>query len=178
MISQTDRASGMFIKMIRLLKKLWNRPELRVFIEYAIFTAISTALGLTLRYILLAHCGEYSFDLFGRAHTITVDDDLAYIVYYVVGVVVLYLLKWCHSKGIRARSFIPRLIGFVAVNAVSLFVGRAALKLMVGLGINRELAFWLTTPVTLAVNFLGNRVIVFKDADDREVSEIKEGTGR
>ncbi|MBE6753738.1 MAG: hypothetical protein E7559_05230 [Ruminococcaceae bacterium] len=157
--------------MKRIFSKIWNTPELRILLKHSIFTAISTICGLALRYWLLSGGGRHTF--FG--HSFVVSDNAAYMVYYITGIVLLYLLKWLHADGVRGRSFLPRLIAFSALYTVSMFAGNALLSLLTSrTAIGEELAFWLTCPVTFVINFLGNRLIVFFDAENRESSKIRE----
>ena len=160
--------------MFGAIKRIWSKPELRLLIKHSIFTGVTTACSLILRYLIMAHLGVYHPVMFGRTLTIELTDDLAYIVYCVSGILILFLLKWFHADGVRGRSFLPRLLAFSALNIMSMFVGFFLLGVLTGrLGLGDELAFWMTCPLTFAINFYGSRIIVFCDAENRESKKIR-----
>ena len=161
--------------MRAFINKIWNTPELRILLKHSIFTAITTMCGLAIRYILLAFEGEHTVAIAQRTLSFEITDNGAYMAYYISSVVLLYLLKWFFADGVRFRSFVPRMLAFFALYFVSMMTGNVLLSLLTDrCGINAELSFWLTCPVTFAINFLGNRVIVFCDAENRESKKIKE----
>ena len=139
-----------------LIKKLRAKSELWTLLQYLIITGVTTGIGLGLRYILL---------------TYGVNDNLAYTAYYVSSVIFFYLWKWAVSEGKNARSFVPRFLGYCALNAVSVLAGNWLLSVLLGWGLSGELAFWLTCPFTFLINYLGGRLVVFKDFDDRSAAK-------
>ena len=158
-----------------LLKKLQANGELWVLIKHSLLTGLSTLISLLLRYaLLLFFRGSHELTVLGRSFTVTVDDSLAYLVYYISGVVLMYLFRWFTASGVRVRSFLPRLVAFGALYTVSMLAGNALLGVFLGWGIHSELAFWLTCPVTFLINYLGSRLIVFCDSDSRQVKQLKE----
>lgn len=140
------------------ISKLRANSELWTLLQYLLITGVTTGIGLALRYILLR---------FG------INDNLAYTAYYVSSVILFYLWKWAVSEGKKASSFLPRFLGYCALNAVSVLAGNWLLSILLGWGINGELAFWLTCPFTFLINYLGGRLVVFKDFDDRSAEKNK-----
>ena len=144
-----------------------TKGELKTLIKYLVMTAVTTGLGLSVRYLLLHYCrGIHQLSLFGHSVSINVDDNLAYTAYYVSSVLVMYLWKWFDSEGKKAGSFIPRFLGYCALNAVSVVAGNLLLSVLLGWGVHGELAFWLTCPFTFLINYLGSRLVVFRDVDN------------
>ncbi len=139
-----------------IINKLRANSELWTLLQYLIITGVTTGIGLALRYVLLS---------FG------VNDNLAYTAYYVSSVILFYLWKWAISEGKKASSFLPRFLAYCALNAVSVLAGNWFLSILLGRGINSELAFWLTCPLTFLINYLGGRLVVFKDFDDRSAGK-------
>ena len=141
-----------------LIKRLRANSELWTLLQYLIITGVTTGIGLALRYILL----QYG-----------VSDNLAYTAYYVSSVILFYLWKWAISEGKKASSFLPRFLAYCSLNAVSVLAGNWLLSILLGWGINGEPAFWLTCPFTFLINYLGGRLVVFKDFDDRSATKNK-----
>ena len=148
----TKPAKPGFINKLRANSELWT------LLQYLIITGVTTGIGLLLRYILMAYGAG---------------DNFAYTAYYVSSVILFYLWKWAVSEGKDARSFVPRFLGYCALNAVSVLAGNLLLSVLLGWGINSELAFWLTCPFTFLINYLGGRLVVFKDFDDRSAAKNK-----
>ena len=151
------RLSGLF-------RQLHASVELRELIKYFLITAASTVSGMALRYILLCFfSGSHTFRLLDIDITVNVDDNFAYTAYYIFSTVVMYLLKWFTARGLKTGSFLPRMAAFVALCLFSMLVGNGVLAVLLSLGMNGEAAFWVTFPVTFVVNYLGTRLIVFRD---------------
>lgn len=162
------------MKRTGFIEKLLANGELRLLIKHSIFTAFSTCCGLAVRYLLLSIEGERSVSVFGRVFSFVITDNTAYIAYYATGIIILYLLKWFHSHGVRARSFIPRALAFIFLYLTSMTIGSFLLDVFTErLLINAELAFWLTNPFTYTINYLGNRLIVFCDVENRQARRYK-----
>jgi|GEM_PF-1640693 len=152
-----------------------NDGEVRTLIKYFIMTAVTTAFGLLLRYVLLCFRGEYDISLLGINFTVDVNDNLAYTVYYVSSIILFYLWKWFDQReGTDPKSFIPRFLGYCALCCVSTIAGNILLSLLIGWGVHSELAFWLTCPLTFLINYLGGRLVVFRDMDNRSAGKDKQ----
>ena len=159
------------------IRRLWSRirgnGELWVLTKHSLLTGTTTAIALLVRFLLLRFCrGSHVIGLPGSEITVEINDHTAYMTYYILSVVMMYLFRWFTAKGVRVRSFLPRMLAFGALYTVSMLIGNSLLTVFLGWGINSELAFWLTCPVTFVINYLGNRLIVFFDSDSRLVSEI------
>lgn len=142
--------------------------EVRTLIKYFIMTAVTTGAGLLLRYGLLCFRGEYPLSLFGINTVLRVNDNLAYTVYYVSSIILFYLWKWFDQKDtVDKKTFFTRFLGYCAVCGVSTVAGNLLLSVLLDWGIHGEVAFWLTCPLTFIINYLGGRLIVFRDMDDR-----------
>jgi len=158
----------------RFIRNLKANGELWALIGFGLITGVSTLVGLLLRYALLwCFGGSHVLTLFGREMTVVVDDNFAYTVYYISSTVLMYLLKWFTSDGLPAREFLPRAVAFVVLNLLCMAAGNLVLSLLISWGVHRELAFWLTTPITFGINYLGCRLIVFEDADKRKMRRSK-----
>lgn len=148
----------------RVVRKLKDSGELRELVKYGIISTTSTIAGLALRYVLLYFFGgRHIVTLSKMNFTVNVDDNFAYSAYYIFSTILMYLLKWFTARGLKANSFLPRMIAFVALCLVSMVIGNALLAALIYLGMNRELAFWVTVPATFLINYLGTRLLVFRD---------------
>jgi len=146
--------------------------EFRTLIKYFIMTAVTTGLGLVLRYALLCFRGEYDISILGINTIIKVNDNLAYTVYYVSSIIFFYLWKWFDQKDRSdPKDFVIRFLGYCAVCGVSTVAGNILLSVLLDWGIHGEVAFWLTCPLTFLINYLGGRMIVFRDMDDLSVQK-------
>ncbi len=146
--------------------------ELRTLIKYFIMTAVTTGLGLVLRYALLCFRGEYDVSLLGINFTVNVNDNLAYTVYYISSIIFFYLWKWFDQKDRSdTKTFVVRFLGYCAVCGVSTVAGNILLSVLLDWGIHGEVAFWLTCPLTFLINYLGGRLIVFRDMDDHSAQK-------
>ena len=161
-------------KQPNFLSRLRARPELWTLLTYFVITAVTTGIGLLFRYILLLFRGTYEVSVFGTLTTVKIGDNLAYTVYYASSVVLFYLWKWALSKEKEKRSFVPRFLGYCALNAVSMLAGNWLLTLLLERGVNEDLAFWLTSPLTFLINYLGSRLVVFRDFDNRSADNVKQ----
>ncbi len=158
---------------MKLIKQIWNKPELRILIKFTIFTIFATVCGLAFRYLLLDYMGIYSVVLFGRTIGFTITDNTAYIAYYISSVLILYLLKWFHAESRPEGAFLPKLLSFSAIQLVAMIVGSYLLTLMTDRwGIHHEPAFWITCPITFVINYLGSRLLVFADSENKEKDKI------
>lgn len=156
------------------LKRLRARPELWTLITYFLITAVTTGIGLLLRYILLLFRGTYDVNLFGTVTSIKIGHNLAYIVYYASSVVLFYLWKWAISEEKNKRSFVPRFLGYCALNLVSMLAGNWLLTVLLDRGMNEDAAFWLTCPLTFLINYVGSRLVVFRDFDNHNADKAKQ----
>lgn len=156
-------------RVARRRKQLRAQGEIRVLARHAILTGVTTIIALAFRYILLYFRGSYELALFGRSFNVEINDAFAYNVYYISSLILLYLCKWFTSDGVKGGSFIPRLLAFIGVNGVGLAVGNVLLALLINHGMHGELAFWIVSVITFFINYLGNRLFVFADADNRTV---------
>lgn len=71
---------------------------------------------------------------------------------------VLNKLVTFRDKGSAKRQWLP----FLLINLVTLGIGQGAMALLRLAGITGLLAKLITVPVTLVINFLGSRLIVFR----------------
>lgn len=71
---------------------------------------------------------------------------------------VLNKLVTFRDKGSAKRQWLP----FLLINLVTLGIGQGAMALLRLAGITGILAKLITVPVTLVINFLGSRLIVFR----------------
>ena len=71
---------------------------------------------------------------------------------------VLNKLVTFRDKGSAKRQWLP----FLLINLVTLGIGQGAMALLRLAGITGVLAKLITVPVTLVINFLGSRLIVFR----------------
>lgn len=71
---------------------------------------------------------------------------------------VLNKLVTFRDKGSAKRQWLP----FLLINLVALGIGQGAMALLRLAGITGLLAKLITVPVTLVINFLGSRLIVFR----------------
>lgn len=86
---------------------------------------------------------------------------LPFTVGYLCGVAcsfVLNKLVTFRDKGSAKRQWLP----FLLINLVTLGIGQGAMALLRLAGITGVLAKLITVPVTLVINFLGSRLIVFR----------------
>lgn len=86
---------------------------------------------------------------------------LPFAVGYLCGVAcsfVLNKLVTFRDKGSAKRQWLP----FLLINLVTLGIGQGAMALLRLAGITGILAKLITVPVTLVINFLGSRLIVFR----------------
>ena len=80
---------------------------------------------------------------------------------YLAGVVCSFILNRTltfRSKGSVKKQWLP----FLIVNLITLGIGQGALALLGTAGIEGILAKLITVPVTLIINFIGSRLIVFR----------------
>ena len=147
------------MKKYNFLSRIFlKNPQLGVLIKFWLYSGISTAIGIGLYYILLDYC----------------DHSVAYCIQYAISVMLLFLLKFVFAQGVRKRSFLPRMLGFFLLYGTSMLIGEKLLAFFVErLHIAPELSLFLTYPVTLAINTLGSRFVVFRDADNRAVCAAK-----
>ena len=157
-----------------IIARLRARPELWTLITYFFITAVTTGIGLLFRFVLLQFRGSHDVSILGYDTTININDNLAYTVYYASSVIVFYLWKWAISKEKKASSFLPRFLGFCALNGVSILAGNWLLSVLIGWGVNGEAAFWLTCPFTFLINYLGSRLVVFRDFDKQTAEAGKQ----
>lgn len=86
---------------------------------------------------------------------------LPFAVGYLCGVAcsfVLNKLVTFRDKGSAKRQWLP----FLLINLVTLGIGQGTMALLRLAGITGILAKLITVPVTLVINFLGSRLIVFR----------------
>lgn len=80
---------------------------------------------------------------------------------YLCGVACSFVLNKLFTfrdKGSAKRQWLP----FLLINLVTLGIGQGAMALLRLAGITGVLAKLITVPVTLVINFLGSRLIVFR----------------
>lgn len=80
---------------------------------------------------------------------------------YLCGVACSFVLNKLFTfrdKGSAKRQWLP----FLLINLVTLGIGQGAMALLRLAGITGLLAKLITVPVTLVINFLGSRLIVFR----------------
>ena len=140
-----------------LIKKLRANSELWTLLQYLLITGVTTGIGLALRYLVRG-----------------LGDNVGYTVYYVSSVVLFYLWKWAISENKDNSTFLPRFLKYCALNVVSVIAGNLLLSLLLSWGLHPELAFWLTCPFTFLINYLGGRMVVFKDFDDHSAAKNQE----
>ncbi len=86
---------------------------------------------------------------------------LPFAVGYLCGVACSFVLNKLFTfrdKGSAKRQWLP----FLLINLVTLGIGQGAMALLRLAGITGVLAKLITVPVTLVINFLGSRLIVFR----------------
>lgn len=102
--------------------------------------------------------------------------NMAYTISFVLATIMVFVLKSKGSEWGGRRKLARRFIKFVIVYTISGLVGNAITYIVAGapwLGIPDGWAIWFTYPFTFAVNSLGSRFFVFKDADDKRAKHHK-----
>lgn len=95
------------------------------------------------------------------------DEKLYYIAFslgWCAGIVCSYICnkRWTFQQ---KKTLGKQPVLFVILNIVVLGLGMLGMKLLAGVNITGELAKIITIPFTLMLNFLGNKLIVFRRSD-------------
>lgn len=124
----------------RSLKAALAHPETRRIVRFIIAGAVNTGLSVLV----------YQAALFVLPHT------PAYVISYVAGIVIAYLL---YSRHVFAAAFSARRFGaFVLFYSISLVAGAGInAALIETLGVAERLAIFITIAVMLPVNYFGSR---------------------
>ena len=96
--------------------------------------------------------------------------NMAYTVSFVLATIMVFVLKSKSSEWGGRRKLAKRFVKFVIVYLTSGLVGNAITYFVAGapwLDLHDGWAIWFTYPFTFAINSLGSRFFVFKDADDK-----------
>lgn len=92
------------------------------------------------------------------------DPTVSKVISYSCGVLNSYILNRLWTFRAKNRWSLPELLKFVAVNLVALGIATLVLTLCRdNWGMHTMLANVVATPFSLAVNFLGNKLFVFKE---------------
>lgn len=103
----------------------------------------------------------FYYAMFGQAERLS---DAAFAAGWCAGVACSYICNKYWTFGQKKRSG-RQLVLFIILNLAVFGLGLVCYKLLAGYNIDGLPAKIITTPVTLIVNFLGNKLIVFRRSD-------------
>lgn len=141
-------------KITDLLARKMEREKAARLVELACFCVVG---GIN----TLVDTGIYSlifYLILNQNHAL---DPIAYIPGYIGGIVCSFILNKVFTfrdKGAAKTQWLP----FLLVNGVSLLVGLGCKELLGLAMITGFVAKLITIPVTLAINYLGSKIFVFK----------------
>ena len=141
-------------KITDLLAKKMEHEKAAKLVELACFcvvgginTAVDTGIYLLIFHFIINQTKELDF--------------VAYIPGYIAGIICSFVLNKIFTfrdKGNTKTQWFP----FLIVNAISLLVGLGCKELLILANIIGGWGKIITIPVTLAINYLGSKIFVFK----------------
>ncbi len=82
---------------------------------------------------------------------------------YVAGLISSYILNQSITfRDAEKSNTLPKIARFIIVNAVSLGVSMYGIKMLTMLGLNKYVAKVIITFVTMAINYIGYKLFVFR----------------